>query len=453
MTEDDRPDSRPTTTSRPAAGARGPPITPTTPLRCGRSGPLTATSADDDPAPPRRRPRRRTRRHPTRPSTCCTRPSRRPTRATACPGWYGPPARRRSRDATRRRPAAPQPGQPPPGYASPYAHSPYPQQPPRRQTPWAAIVAVTAVVGLVSGVLAALGVVAADRIDSRGSETSQVEPLGEDAAPLPSGNASVPRVADTVLPSVVQIQVRSGATGATGSGFVLDDEGRIVTNAHVVEPAGDDGTISVVLPNGSEHEAELIGRSPAYDLAVVQVVDRRPASRRGSAASGRLLVGQQVIAFGSPLGLTSTVTSGIVSALDRPVTAGGRRHVVVHQRHPDRRRHQPRQLGRPAGRPAGPGDRRQLGHRHREQRHRRRGRQHRRGFRDPDRPGTAHRRADHRDRQGGLPRHRGHHRHRRGAARRSSRRSPRTAPPRTPGCSRATCCAASTASRCATASS
>ncbi len=232
------------------------------------------------------------------------------------PGWYGSGGR----------PAPGSPPQPPhqqpAGYPSPYGPSPYPHDQHRRHTPWVAIVAVTAAVGLVSGVLAAVGVIAADRLDDPASSTSQIEPLEEDTAPLPSRNASVPRVADTVLPSVVQIQVRSGATGATGSGFVLDDEGRIVTNSHVVDAADADGRISVVLPNGSQHPAELIGQSPAYDLAVVQVTTEglRPA-RLGS--SGRLLVGQQVIAFGSPLGLTSTVTSGIVSALDRPVTAGG----------------------------------------------------------------------------------------------------------------------------------
>jgi putative serine protease PepD len=125
-----------------------------------------------------------------------------------------------------------------------------------------------------------------------------------------------------VLPSVVQIQVRGGAGGATGSGFVLDERGHVVTNNHVVDAAGDDGSIAVVLPDGSKREADLVGRSAAYDLAVVRIdPDDLVPARLG--VSRALRVGQTVVAFGSPLGLASTVTSGIVSALDRPVTAGG----------------------------------------------------------------------------------------------------------------------------------
>ncbi len=209
----------------------------------------------------------------------------------------------------------------------PYAGPPHggygPSYGPPRSTPWTAIVVIAAVVGVISGVLAAVGVIIVDRADDPApSETSQVEPLEEDAAPLPGDNANVTRVADAVLPSVVQIQVRDGARGGTGSGFVLDEDGRIVTNSHVVRAAGEDGQITVVLPDGSRRKADLVGQSESYDLAVVQVdpADLEPA-RLGT--SGRLAVGQQVVAFGSPLGLTSTVTSGIVSALERPVTASG----------------------------------------------------------------------------------------------------------------------------------
>jgi putative serine protease PepD len=224
------------------------------------------------------------------------------------------------------------PGQYAPGqYATPFAPNP----PPggygpagrsavggRRTTPWLAVCAVALVVGLVAGTLAALGVVALDDDARPASEVSQVDPIGEDPAPLPPGNVNVARVADTVLPSVVQIQVRSGAGGATGSGFVLDESGHVVTNNHVVDTAADDGSVAVVLSDGTKRRAEVVGSSPAYDLAVVKIdpADLVPA-RLG--ASRVLRVGQTVVAFGSPLGLASTVTSGIVSALDRPVTAGG----------------------------------------------------------------------------------------------------------------------------------
>ena len=191
-----------------------------------------------------------------------------------------------------------------------------------RSVPWLAICAVATIVGLVAGAVAALSVVAFDRDASRTTDVSRVDPIREDPAPLPSGNVNVAKVADSLLPSVVQIQVRSGGQGSTGSGFVLDGRGRVVTNNHVVESAADDGSIAVVLSNGTRRSAELLGRSAAYDLAVLTIRPRGLAPAR-LGASRALQVGQPVVAFGSPLGLTSTVTSGIVSALDRPVTAGG----------------------------------------------------------------------------------------------------------------------------------
>jgi putative serine protease PepD len=130
-------------------------------------------------------------------------------------------------------------------------------------------------------------------------------------------------VARKVLPSVVSIDVRGMASEVTGSGFVYDARGHVVTNNHVIEPAGTYGEIRVRLPDGSELPADLVGRSPSYDLAVVKLDD---ASRLVPAALGtskRVEVGQSVVAIGSPLGLNSTVTSGIISATRRPVTAGG----------------------------------------------------------------------------------------------------------------------------------
>jgi len=194
---------------------------------------------------------------------------------------------------------------------------------PGRSVPWLAVCAVATVVGLVAGTLAALGVLGLDEQYRQPSDVSQVKPIPEDVAPLPGGNVNVAKVAETLLPSVVQIQVRSGDQGSTGSGFVLDGRGRVVTNNHVVETAADeDGAIAVVLPDGTRRPAELLGRSAAYDLAVL-TIRRNDLTPARLGASRALQVGQPVVAFGSPLGLTSTVTSGIVSALDRPVTAGG----------------------------------------------------------------------------------------------------------------------------------
>ncbi len=95
-----------------------------------------------------------------------------------------------------------------------------------------------------------------------------------------------------------------------------------ITNNHVVEVAGADGVITVIDVSGTVHKARVVGRSPVYDIAVLDV--SRPGSLRPAAlgSSQRMYIGETVVAIGSPLGLSSTVTSGIVSALDRPVTTG-----------------------------------------------------------------------------------------------------------------------------------
>ncbi len=134
---------------------------------------------------------------------------------------------------------------------------------------------------------------------------------------------SVSAVAATLLPSVVQLNVEGeDNSAATGSGFAIDAAGHILTNNHVVAAAAKGGSIQVVTQSGKTATARLVGRSPAYDLAVVQVngLDA-PSVQFGQ--SEQAIVGQDVVAIGSPLGLAGTVTSGIVSAKNRPVTAGG----------------------------------------------------------------------------------------------------------------------------------
>jgi putative serine protease PepD len=143
--------------------------------------------------------------------------------------------------------------------------------------------------------------------------------------PLPVENGSVAEVAQEVLPSTVQIvaEYQGQADGATGSGFALDTEGHFVTNNHVVASAAqDDGPIAVVDQDGNRYDAKLVGRSPTYDLAVLYVEDGPELPPASLGASQSLRVGDPVVAFGSPLGLSSTVTAGIVSALNRPVTTG-----------------------------------------------------------------------------------------------------------------------------------
>jgi putative serine protease PepD len=126
-----------------------------------------------------------------------------------------------------------------------------------------------------------------------------------------------------VSPAVVSLAVNGGQQGGTGSGFVISSDGYIVTNNHVVQPAAGGGTIKVAFSDGAELDAEIVGRDSSYDLAVIKVeASDLPTVALGN--SENVTVGDTVVAIGSPLGLAGTVTAGIVSALDRPVTAGGR---------------------------------------------------------------------------------------------------------------------------------
>ena len=143
------------------------------------------------------------------------------------------------------------------------------------------------------------------------------------ANPVPPAAAgSIAEVAAAVQPAVVQLNVKGDQQSGTGSGFVITADGYIVTNNHVAGAAGESGTIEVAFADGRTATGKLIGASPDYDLAVVKV-DRDDLATVPLGRSAGLRVGDTVIALGSPLGLQGTVTTGIVSALNRPVTAGG----------------------------------------------------------------------------------------------------------------------------------
>ena len=136
---------------------------------------------------------------------------------------------------------------------------------------------------------------------------------------------SVSDIAARVTPSVVSIEVRVGQAGATGSGVVIDaDGGYIVTNNHVVSGAdGLDGAeIRAVFSDGSGSAARIVGRDPASDLAVLKV-EKPGLVPAALGDSAKVVVGDPVVAIGSPLGLAGTVTTGIVSALERPVRLSG----------------------------------------------------------------------------------------------------------------------------------
>jgi putative serine protease PepD len=154
--------------------------------------------------------------------------------------------------------------------------------------------------------------------DSASPTTSRI--VDTPSAPAPQG--SVQAVAAKVLPSVVKIDV-SGPQGAgSGSGIILSSTGEILTNNHVVELAGDSGTLRVTFNDGSHADAKVLGTDPLTDTALIQAANVSGLSPATIGKSGNLAVGQSVVAIGSPLGLNATVTSGIVSALNRPVDVG-----------------------------------------------------------------------------------------------------------------------------------
>ena len=134
---------------------------------------------------------------------------------------------------------------------------------------------------------------------------------------------SVAGIAARALPSVVTLHVTGDEESGTGTGIVLDTRGHILTNNHVVQPAGSDGEISVSFSGGRTARAKVVGHDTGYDLAVVQVSGVRGLRPMSLGNSDNVRVGDPVVAIGAPFGLDNTVTAGIISAKDRPITAGG----------------------------------------------------------------------------------------------------------------------------------
>jgi S1-C subfamily serine protease len=179
-----------------------------------------------------------------------------------------------------------------------------------------ATVAFAALVG------AALGIGGWEVLDDDGTQTAPAAVTTTESTPANASDTtrtfSVARLYRAASPSVVEVRAQSGAGAATGSGFVIDDQGRVVTNEHVIDGAGD---VTVVTSDGKEHDARIVGSDRSTDIALLDVSDDAGLSplRLGSTAS--LSVGDPVIAIGSPFGLQGTVTSGIVSGLDREIQA------------------------------------------------------------------------------------------------------------------------------------
>ena len=190
---------------------------------------------------------------------------------------------------------------------------------------WLALVVAMVVTALLAGGLALVGVRAME-----GSTPPATTPSSSRQEPLvPStGNGTAvdwEAVAKAVAPSVVTIQVQGQRSAGEGSGVVLDKNGSILTNNHVVAAAANGGEISVVLSDGRVFSnIEIVGLDPTTDLAVLRISD--PPSDLPPATLGdssKVVPGQPVMAVGNPLGLSDSVTTGIVSAVDRPVTTQG----------------------------------------------------------------------------------------------------------------------------------
>jgi putative serine protease PepD len=241
------------------------------------------------------------------------------------PGWVGAPA-----PASGAVPGGPQgPGGAPP-----------PARPHDRRPGWPGTLAAAVLAAVLASGATAAAVTALDE-DPPAATTSSSATTGDGRAPqvpLTGERVDWHQVASAVSPSVVTIQVRSQTGSGEGTGIVLDDSGHVLTNNHVAAGGGNGAQIRIILSDGRLFEGSILGTDPTTDLAVLQIKDAPSGltpARFGDSAG--VQVGQQVMAVGNPLGLSDTVTTGIVSATDRPVAtqnpqpgvSGGQGEAVV----------------------------------------------------------------------------------------------------------------------------
>jgi putative serine protease PepD len=183
----------------------------------------------------------------------------------------------------------------------------------------AAVMAATLVAGGIGG---GIGYALSDEDDST-QTTAGTDGDGDGTDTPARPPESVAGIAEEALPSVVTIETMSGgmATG-NGTGFVYDEQGHILTNNHVVAEADAGATLNVIFSDGESYEAEVVGRAEGYDVAVIRLSDvsGRDLDPLELGDSDDAVVGDATIAIGAPFGLDGTVTTGIVSAMDRPVS-------------------------------------------------------------------------------------------------------------------------------------
>ncbi|AZA11023.1 S1C family serine protease [Corynebacterium gerontici] len=160
--------------------------------------------------------------------------------------------------------------------------------------------------------------------DQPSSVIQNLEAPVQNSTGEPPAEGSVEGVAAKVLPAVVSIQVLSRTSGEEGSGSIISPDGYVLTNNHVVAAAEQGGAkMTVMLNDGTQYDADLVAGDPNTDVAVIKLRGAQGLPTMNFGDSSKLAVGQEVVAVGSPLGLSATVTSGIVSALNRPVRAAG----------------------------------------------------------------------------------------------------------------------------------
>lgn len=203
----------------------------------------------------------------------------------------------------------------------PMTGSPAPERQASNAGRFARGVAITTGIVLLSGISGFTGAALFDTSQDDGLPVSQTSLDKPSQTALAEG--SVEKVAAAVLPSTVKINVSGAGSAGQGTGIVISEDGTILTNNHVVEAAADNGQITVVFHDGTNAAAKIVGRDPATDVAVIKAQNVSGLKPATLGSSSNLKVGQRVVAIGSPFGLEATVTDGIISALNRPVSPDG----------------------------------------------------------------------------------------------------------------------------------
>ena len=211
--------------------------------------------------------------------------------------------------------------------ATPVLDAPHVAEPHRRARSFRSRIGTALFLALFAFIAGAAGAIVATMGVSQVVGTFSALDLQPKESTLPDG--AIEQVAAAVLPSVVQLQVSNEVTGGSGTGIILSADGLILTNHHVVDVAGKDGNITVSFSDGNRANANLIDSDPATDIALIQAENVSGLKPATLGTSADLNVGQTVVAIGSPFGLESTVTAGIISALNRSVsTADGEQNAI-----------------------------------------------------------------------------------------------------------------------------